>query len=687
MSRLLPVIGRVRDTGQDELLPKLAEIARYQGDLQAAYALRAYMPDFVEWFRSYGLIRFGCVYHPESRAWLMLDGDAVLITQIVTEIFGDWETFWGETLGTLRTDSTCPPVRLALLECLAERKPLIVPDQASSRTVDERFAAYAQDHGIQVLQTLQVGCGRLDPRSSVFLVIDTDGLVKVFKELPPDDPIRFAPSEDEAALYEQVGNQVGLPRFYGVTSIGETRFLRTGVCYGQSLVDYTSPQNLLSREEACYVVGKVAEILAALHDRGMAYLDLRPENVKVDGRDVYLLDLGDARRLSGPGGTVATHIHDVRYVSPEMVFSAQAGTASDVFQLGVLLHELLTGSRPLERACPVSGVTDGYTCQLLAHAFGAYTGEVHPLLSRMLAHDPSERPSAGEVVLALQMERARTIIVHRGRRLPTARHGTVLFPARMGIPHRGHIDFMARILELGYSLVVSVQSSYRQLDTDPVPKWLVAKMVARSLQRNGFDLTNVRFLCTPFFATRQRHCMHFALMPGVDDIVAVASGNPDVPALFGDRWPIIDQATVFGHEREDYETRSWGARLRSAVRCADRQTFDDLVAPGVQDICSFDELRAFCSRSPLEFVWGHDDRGWVYAVVHAADGAVLGKRRVGAYGVPEDAATKVLPCGVRVIDAFSRDTLVEMAGLTRALRWDSVELDAEKNELIHYTLL
>jgi hypothetical protein len=535
-------------------------------------------------------------------------------------------------------------------------------------TVDHRFRTYCEANGLHILRQLQIGADDLGRCSSVFLVLDTDGLVKVFKELKAPT---FEQSKDAIAwedeMYKHLGNLSALPRYYGLAEIDQTlSFMRFGVCYGQSLADYITPGNRLTRDEACLVVRRVAQALAQLHARNVAYLDVRPENIKLDGSEVHLLDVGDARLLEHPTAEVKTHVHDPRYTPPETKLHGVAGIASDVFQLGVLFHQLLTGEHPFSEAAD--------TLEL----------ERLPILATMLDADPSKRPTAAQVAQALGTPTKK--IVQRGRPPIPEANGSVLFPARLGIPHRGHIDFMARLLELGYRLVVSLQASYVLSNIDPIPKWLALKMVGQALKAKGFDPNTVRFLCTPLYHTDEQHRLHFCLLPGAEDITAVASGNGMVHEMFGGRYPIIDQDMVFAAEGEPYETRSWGARLRHAIRSDDRQTFHELVAEGTEEVLTFGELRHYClDTPPLDFTWGHGQGGQVLVLLKTEQEEILLKRRVGAYSTPEDTLLRELDG--RWLDRFARESRFEMRGKEHRLRYERVELDADQNQLIHYTLI
>lgn len=213
-------------------------------------------------------------------------------------------------------------------------------------SVDARFRAYCKERGIEILRQLQVGTGRYIQHSSVFLVRDVDGLAKVYKQLP-------RPGAPEPSIFEHLGPLPFLPRYYGTTEVGEgLAFIRLGVCYGQSLKDYFRQENRLNVGEVCAIAASLARALGVLHERGVLHLDVEPQNVVLHGEDVYLLDLGDAQFVSDAPMDRSLYVHDPMYAAPETVVGGAPGSASDIFQLGVLMFELLVGHHPFQNLLP-----------------------------------------------------------------------------------------------------------------------------------------------------------------------------------------------------------------------------------------------------------------------------------------------------------------------------------------------
>jgi serine/threonine-protein kinase len=153
--------------------------------------------------------------------------------------------------------------------------------------------------------------------------------------------------------------------------------------------------------EAVAICAEVADALATAHDQGVVHRDISPDNVMLTSSGLRVFDFGIAAPIGEPdddatGSTFGTPA----YVAPERLDGRPAQTATDVYSIGVMLFEMLTGAPPFpedtwdhdaplrRREAPrprVSGVP----------------GAVGRLCQRCLAHDPDERPSAREVADSL----------------------------------------------------------------------------------------------------------------------------------------------------------------------------------------------------------------------------------------------------------------------------------------------
>lgn len=158
--------------------------------------------------------------------------------------------------------------------------------------------------------------------------------------------------EREIEILAQLNHPHIVPIFdSGRTSLDQQYYVMDYVA-GKHLTDYVR-SNRLGLRDALSLVTKVWEAVQFAHQRGIIHRDLKPSNILVDERgDPKLLDFGLARWLSAPVETIISSdqqlLGTLPYISPEQVRAGTpiTDTRSDVYSLGVILYEILTGSYP-----------------------------------------------------------------------------------------------------------------------------------------------------------------------------------------------------------------------------------------------------------------------------------------------------------------------------------------------------
>jgi len=126
-----------------------------------------------------------------------------------------------------------------------------------------------------------------------------------------------------------------------------------GMAYlAMELVDGTDLRTRLTKEgvgalEAVEIVRQVAEGLAYAHERGVVHRDIKPANIMLDGQGrAKIMDFGLARmRLADHKTTTGMVLGTPRYMSPEQIAGQPVDARSDIFSLGIVLYEALTGTR------------------------------------------------------------------------------------------------------------------------------------------------------------------------------------------------------------------------------------------------------------------------------------------------------------------------------------------------------
>jgi TolB-like protein/predicted Ser/Thr protein kinase len=226
------------------------------------------------------------------------------------------------------------------------------------------------------------------------------------KVLPSDmagDPDRLGRFQREARAVAAL-NHPNVVTLYSVEESDGVHFLTMELIEGQPL-DRLIPANGLSVERIVEIAGALAEALTAAHEKGILHRDLKPANVMVtnEGR-VKVLDFGLAKDVSAESSGDATLTSAGRtqagmvmgtpaYMSPEQISGRTLDHRTDIFSLGVILHEMATGRRPFEATSSAELVSSILrdTPPLVTDARPDLPGDLARVIRRCLEKDQRHR--------------------------------------------------------------------------------------------------------------------------------------------------------------------------------------------------------------------------------------------------------------------------------------------------------
>lgn len=189
-------------------------------------------------------------------------------------------------------------------------------------------------------------------RSEVFLANDSESGEKVILKTPSVN-YRDDPAYLEGFLHEEwVGKRIRNPHVLRVLDTPKRRFLYniSEFIEGQSLRQWITDHPQTHINKARDFLNQLAEGLRAFHRLEMAHLDLKPENVLIDEREVLrIIDFGSTH-VAGASEISRSFTHEavqgtVNYSAPECA-DGHCSNRSDIFSLGVIAYELLTGALP-----------------------------------------------------------------------------------------------------------------------------------------------------------------------------------------------------------------------------------------------------------------------------------------------------------------------------------------------------
>jgi hypothetical protein len=256
--------------------------------------------------------------------------------------------------------------------------------------------------------------------SATHLVMRRPVAVKVFRPTPGNDSAqaleRFRREAISACLVQHP-NAVAV--YDSGISAEQIPYLAMELLEGESLATLLAREKKLELGRCLSLAVPVCDALQVAHDQGIVHRDVKPENVFLhrgtSGEVVKVVDFGIAALLNpADASTVANKLTATNvivgtpaYVAPERVIGEDYDGRADVYSVGVMIYEMLTGHLPIEYRAGALGLAvfirqATEVARPLSDWLPEVPDEVEALVMRVLARDPSLRPTAGELASELR---------------------------------------------------------------------------------------------------------------------------------------------------------------------------------------------------------------------------------------------------------------------------------------------
>jgi len=200
----------------------------------------------------------------------------------------------------------------------------------------------------------------------------------------------------------QAAGKVTHPNIVTIFDVGEERglsYMAMEYVEGESLSKYASKDHLLPLEEVLGIISEVAEALDFAHQRGIVHRDIKPANImRTLSGQVKVMDFGIAKLPSTTLTQTGSVLGTPSYMSPEQINGRAIDGRSDLFSLGCILYELLTGVKPFRGenlSALMYQITQGVPAPASAEN-PTIPAACDKILSKALAKSPRDRFQRGK---------------------------------------------------------------------------------------------------------------------------------------------------------------------------------------------------------------------------------------------------------------------------------------------------
>ncbi|MCD8096087.1 MAG: Stk1 family PASTA domain-containing Ser/Thr kinase [Ruminococcus sp.] len=259
---------------------------------------------------------------------------------------------------------------------------------------------------------------RLDDRYEITEQIGSGGMADVYKaqDLADDRTVAVKILRDEYSQNEEflrrfrneskaiaVLSHPNIVKIYDVGLTDDTKFIVMEYVNGITMKDYIEQEGVLRWKYALFFLTQILRALQHAHDKGIVHRDIKPQNIMLlDDGTIKVMDFGIARFSRVDGKTLSDKtVGSVHYISPEQARGDMTDERSDIYSVGVMMYEMLTGKKPYDGESPVAIALKHMqeNCPLAREIMPSIPEALEEITYHAMEKDPSRRyQSAADMI-------------------------------------------------------------------------------------------------------------------------------------------------------------------------------------------------------------------------------------------------------------------------------------------------